>query len=72
MTSVIRLTNNDELKLRKEELTHQLTNTYSAIEGDPITRRDLRDLASMGCLSLEERRLYDELRRIEMLLDLDE
>lgn len=69
MTSAIRLTDNNELKLRKEELTNQLTDAYSAIEGEPITRRDLRVLASMGCLSLEERRLYDELRRIEMLLD---
>ncbi|AMO92384.1 hypothetical protein AWU68_2137 [Corynebacterium simulans] len=53
-------------------LTHQLVDKYSSIEGQPITRRDLRDLASMGCLTLEERELYDELRRVEMMLDLDE
>ncbi|PIS67631.1 hypothetical protein AZH46_02395 [Corynebacterium striatum] len=59
-------------KLVEKMLTHQLVDKYSSIEGQPITRRDLRDLASMGCLTLEERELYDELRRVEMMLDLDE
>lgn len=72
MSLTISRTNNSELQTRRNMLTHQLVDKYSSIEGQPITRRDLRDLASMGCLTLEERELYDELRRVEMMLDLDE
>ncbi|MFS0283131.1 hypothetical protein ACL1FI_05785 [Corynebacterium striatum] len=72
MSLTINRTNNSELQTRRKMLTHQLVDKYSSIEGQPIIRRDLRDLASMGCLTLEERELYDELRRVEMMLDLDE
>lgn len=37
-----------------------------------MTRQDLKDVAARGWLSPEERDLYDELRRVEMLLDIDE
>lgn len=61
----------EDLRNRRDELAKQLTNAYSSVEGAPITRRDLRDLASMGCLTTAERELYDELRRVEMMLDID-
>lgn len=72
MPFTVNRTNTAELNNRKADLTKRLVEQYAAIEGQPITRRDLRDLASMGCLSIEERNLYDELRRVEMMLDIDE
>ncbi|MCQ9343488.1 hypothetical protein [Corynebacterium kozikiae] len=53
-------------------MSDELISRYSEIEGAPITRKDLSDLADMGCLSADERDLYDELRRVEMLLNVDE
>ena len=72
MSFTVNRTNSEELNDRKADLTKRLVEQYAAIEGQPITRRDLRDLASMGCLSIVERNLYDELRRVEMMLDIDE
>lgn len=72
MSLTINRTNNSELNRRKAHLTKRLVSRYSSVEGQPITRRDLRDLASMGCLTVDERELYDELRRVEMMLDIDE
>ncbi|MDU7598959.1 hypothetical protein [Corynebacterium marquesiae] len=37
--------------------------------GGPLTTEELSDLAAVGRLSPEERGLYDELRRVELLLD---
>ena len=68
MTLTIRRTNNDELNRRKAELSEQLHSRYSKIEGTAMTAADLRDLAAMGLLSPPERKLYDELRRVEFLL----
>lgn len=64
--------NSEQLRRRGRELSDELISRYSEIEGAPITRKDLSDLADMGCLSADERDLYDELRRVEMLLNVDE
>ncbi|AKK07320.1 hypothetical protein CMUST_15155 [Corynebacterium mustelae] len=61
-------TNNAELAHQKQRLIKELTSEYSKVEGAPMTRSDLNDLASLGLLSVAERKLYDELRRVEMLL----
>lgn len=71
MKLIVNRRNSNELAARREQLSRQLTNAYESAEGLPITRQDLRDLASMGVLSDSERDLYDELRRIEMMLDID-
>lgn len=71
MSLTIRRHTPEDLYRRHDELSRQLTSAYSSVEGAPISLRDLRDLASMGCLSTEERELYDELRRVEMMLDID-
>lgn len=71
MELIINRRNSKELASRRDELSQELIDAYTSAEGLPITRQDLRDLASMGCLSDTERNLYDELRRIEMMLDID-
>lgn len=68
MSIVIRRTNNEQLRSRKEDLFEKLGIGYLQLEGAPLTREDLADLARLGCLSVNERDLYDELRRVEMLL----
>ena len=69
MALKITRTNNAELIARKKELEQDLQNiAYASTEGAALTMRDVRDLASLGLLSREERALYDELRRIELLL----
>ncbi|QGU03028.1 hypothetical protein CKALI_10895 [Corynebacterium kalinowskii] len=68
MPLTIRRTNNAQLRERKSDILSRFISEYSAIEGSALTERDLRDLASMGRLSTEERALYDELRRIDLLL----
>lgn len=72
MRLTMKRTNTAELKTRRAALTQRLVDGYSSVEGRPITRRDLRDLASMGCLTVDERQIYDELRRVEMMLDIDD
>ncbi|WIM67621.1 hypothetical protein QP027_11130 [Corynebacterium breve] len=60
---------NAELEDRRRQLTEDLVSSeYAAIEGAPLTLRDIRDLASLGLLSEAERKIYDELRRVELLL----
>lgn len=61
MTIVIRKTNNTELQKRHTELLAGLESHF--------TERDFRDLAKLGLLDSAEMELYDELRRIEFLLD---
>lgn len=69
MALVIKRTNNAALTARKAELERDLMGIdYATTEGAPLTLNDVRDLASLGLLSFEERALYDELRRIELLL----
>lgn len=64
----IHRTNNAKLRERKSAIVGHLRDRCATAEGAPITERDLRYLASMGRLSTDERALYDELRRIELLL----
>ena len=72
MALTIERKNSEELRRRRRELTDVLIARFSEIEGAPMTRQDLKDVAIRGWLSPEERDLYDELRRVEMLLDIDE
>lgn len=69
MALKITRTNSAELIARKKELERDLQDIACAFtEGAALTMRDVRDLASLGLLSREERALYDELRRTELLL----
>ncbi|WBT08881.1 hypothetical protein PAB09_00535 [Corynebacterium sp. SCR221107] len=72
MVLTIERKNSEELRRRRRELTDVLIARFSEIEGAPMTRQDLKDVAARWWLSPEERDLYDELRRVEMLLDIDE
>lgn len=72
MPLIINRTNNSELETRRIALIKQLVDRLSFNEGEPITRSDLGKLACAGSLTVYERELYDELRRVEMLLDVDE
>lgn len=55
---------------RRNELDHKLrTLDYLEHEGVPLSRADLDDLASMGALTPQDRRLYKELSRMEFLLE---
>lgn len=72
MALTIERKNSEELRRRRRELTDVLIARFSEIEGAPMTRQDLKDVAARWWLSPEERDLYDELRRVEMLLDIDE
>ena len=72
MPLFINRTNNSELETRRISLIKQLVDRLSFNEGESITRSDLGELACTGCLTVYERELYDELRRVEMLLDVDE
>ena len=72
MPLFINRTNNSELETRRVALIKQLVDRCFSNEGQPVTRRDLRELACTGCLTVYERELYDELRRVEMLLDVDD
>lgn len=72
MALTIERKNSEELRRRRRELTDVLIARFSEIEGAPMTRQDLKDVAAREWLSPEERDLYDELRRVEMLLDIDE
>lgn len=47
MSVTINRHTSEDLRNRRDELAKQLTNAYSSVEKAPITRRDLRDLASM-------------------------
>lgn len=68
MPITINRTTDKELRTRKQELIHELEKTYEHEGPHPMNYRDLRDLASLGCLSRVERKLYDELRRVQILL----
>lgn len=57
----IRKTNNAELQERRDSLLSELHAR--------LTERDVRDLAKLGLLDPVELQLYDEVRRIEFLLD---
>lgn len=72
MSLFINRTNNSELETRRVALLKQLADRCSFNEGEPITRGDLRELACTGSLTIYERELYDELCRVEMLLDVDD
>lgn len=72
MPLFINRTNNSELETRRVALMKQLVDRLSFNEGEPITRSDLGELACAGSLTVYERELYDDLRRVEMLLDVDE
>lgn len=65
----IKHTNNAELRDRKEAVVKELSDAYASIEGAPLTMRDIKELGELGCLSSNERNLYDELLQIEVLLD---
>ena len=72
MPLIINRTNNSELETRRVALLKQLVNRCSFNKREPVTRSDLGELACTGSLTVYERELYDELRRVEMLLDVDE
>ena len=65
MTLKMRVTDSRSLRRRREELMH----VFCDAAGGPLTTEELSDLAAAGRLSPEERGLYDELRRVELLLD---
>lgn len=69
MALTIRRTNNKELQERKQQIVRELCPDGFAEEYLAENIRRLRDLAAAGAMSLSERALYDELRRVEMLLD---
>ncbi len=69
MNLKITRTNNSRLAARRKELEQDLRNIgYAMTGGVPLTMNDVRDLATLGLLSRGERALYDEFRRIELLL----
>ncbi|AHI22641.1 hypothetical protein [Corynebacterium vitaeruminis] len=68
MNIEIRRTNNRELEMRRDTLTKRL---FSAIADDgapDFSLEDVREMSASGMMSVEERKLYDELRRVELLL----
>ncbi|SES13331.1 hypothetical protein [Corynebacterium cystitidis] len=59
----------DELQRRRHDLIEELVSAeYAATGGAPLSMQDIHDLASLGLLSVNERKAYDELRRVELLL----
>lgn len=69
MTITINRHTTEELKTRRKEIYKTFEDSGYRREGGPMTKKDLRDLVVMGVLSTDERRLYDELSRIESLLN---
>lgn len=65
MALKIRRSTAEELRNRKESLTTELS---TSLGGDRRTSDDLKILARSGQLTVDERRTYDELRRVELLL----
>ena len=61
----MRITNTEALCARHDELLHAL----EAAIGENLSSEDLRMLADSGRFSTEERALYDELRRVELMLE---
>lgn len=61
MTIVIRKTNNAELQERRDELTSRLQARF--------TERDFHDLAKLGLLDPSDLESYEELLRVEFLLE---
>lgn len=69
MALVIKRTNTAELSRRRDEVLNELVSMFEDTNSGAVSREDLAQYALQGYFSVEERRLYDELRRIEMLLE---
>ncbi|MCZ9310135.1 hypothetical protein ACUY3K_08835 [Corynebacterium uberis] len=55
---------------RRNFISEKLRNLdYLVDEGVPLSRKDLDDLASIGALSVGDRRLYDELCALDFLVE---
>ena len=65
----IKRTNSKRLQERKRQLVGQLCAGNAPEDRLAQNIEHLRRVATAGEMSLEERALYDELRRVEMLLD---
>lgn len=65
MALTMRITNTEALRARHDELLHAL----EAVVGENLSSEDLRMLAESGRFSKAERALYDELRRVELMLE---
>ncbi|MDK8897098.1 hypothetical protein QP999_03950 [Corynebacterium sp. MSK004] len=64
MALTMRITNTEALRARHDELLHAL----EAAVGENLSSEDMRMLADSGRFSEAERALYDELRRVELML----
>lgn len=65
MALTMRIINTEGLRARYGELLHAL----EVAIGANLSSEDLRMLAESGRFSTEERDLYDELRRVELMLE---
>lgn len=65
MALTMRITNTEALRARHDELLYAL----EAAVGENLSSEDLRMLAESGRFSKAERALYDELRRVELMLE---
>lgn len=70
MSITINRRTTEELHKRRKAIYNSFKYADIMREGAPLKQQDLRDLAVMRILPDPERRLYDELVRIESLLSL--
>ena len=69
MSITINRRTTEELHKRRKAIYNSFKYAGIMREGAPLTQQDLRELVVMGILSDHERRLYDELVRVESLLN---
>ncbi len=70
MSITINRRTTEELHKRRKAIYNSFKDAGIMREGAPLKQQDFRDLAVMRILPDPERRLYDELVRIESLLSL--